>query len=191
MRLLRVEIGEPLAHAAGRRSTPRLRPASMRSCTAAATTASTAGADRDPLVHQRRDRDRPALVDVAEHVLVRHAHVVEEHLVERRAAVHLLQRLDRHARRLHVDDERGDALVLLGVGVRAADDLAEVGVLRAGRPHLLAVDHPLVAVAHRRRRQRRDIGAGAGLAEQLAPDLLAAQQLGEVALLLLVGAARA
>ena len=38
--------------------------------------------------------------------------------------------------------------------------------------------------------ERRDVGAGARLAEQLAPDLLAAQQLGEVALLLRVGAAR-
>ena len=51
---------------------------------AGAAAASATGADRDALVHQRRDRDRPALVDVAEHVLVRHAHVVEEDLVERR-----------------------------------------------------------------------------------------------------------
>ncbi len=88
------------------------------------------------------------------------------------------------ARRLHVDDERGDALVLLGVGIRAAHDLAVVGVLRARRPDLLAVDEPLVAVARGGGRERRDIGAGAGLAEELRPDLLAAEQLGEVALLL-------
>jgi len=54
------------------------------------------------------------------------------------------------------------------------------------RPHLLTVDHPLVAVEDRRRLQARQVGAGVGLAEPLAPAHLATQDLGkELALLLL------
>ena len=188
---LGVEVGELLAHARVAVDAALAAPSVMSLVHGAAPAATAARADRDALVHQRGDRDRPTFVDVAEHLLVRHADVVEEHLVEAGAAVHLLERLDRDAGRPHVDDERGDALVLLGVGVRAADDLAEVGELRARRPDLLAVDDPLVAVARRGRGERRDVGAGAGLAEQLRPDLLAAQQLGEVALLLRGGADRA
>ena len=41
------------------------------------------------------------------------------------------------------------------------------------RPHLLAVDDPLVAVLDRRGLQAGEVGAGAGLAEELAPGLLA------------------
>ena len=44
---------------------------------------------------------------------------------------------------------------------------------RERRPHLLAVDDPLVAVAHGAGADVREVGAGAGLAEQLAPDLFA------------------
>jgi hypothetical protein len=43
------------------------------------------------------------------------------------------------------------------------------------RPHLLAVDDPLVAVAHGAGGETGDVGAGAGLAEQLAPDVLAGE----------------
>ena len=46
--------------------------------------------------------------------------------------------------------------------------------VRERGPHLLAVDDPLVAVADRARRQAGDVGARAGLAEHLAPDLFAA-----------------
>ena len=46
----------------------------------------------------------------------------------------------------------------------------------------------LVAVLDRARLQRREVGAGVGLGEALAPDLLGRQDRGEEALLLLVGA---
>ena len=65
---------------------------------------------------------------------------------------------------------------------------APVAVVRARRPHLLPVQHPLLAVAHRTRAQAREVGAGARLGEQLAPHVLAAQHRVEEALLLLVGA---
>ena len=65
---------------------------------AGAAAAGAAAADRRPLVHQRGERDAPAFVDVAEAVRVGDAHLVEEHLVERRAAGHLAQRADLDAR---------------------------------------------------------------------------------------------
>ena len=57
-------------------------------------------------------------------------------------------------------------------------------------PDLLAVDDPLVAVAHRPGRQPGDVGAGAGLAEHLAPDLLVGRQRPQQAPPLLVGPPR-
>ena len=55
------------------------------------------------------------------------------------------------------------------------------------RPHLLAPDHPLVTVEIGPGGQRGQVGSGAGLAEQLAPDLLAGQQGHQVAVLLIGG----
>ena len=106
--------------------------------------------------------------------------LVEEHLVERRAAGHLAQRPHLHAGCAHVDDEPGEALVLGQVGVGAADDLADVAVVGARRPHLLAGDDPLVAVALGLGLQAGEVGAGARLAEELAGHEVAAVQRGEV-----------
>ena len=87
--------------------------------------------------------------------------------------------------RLHVDHEARDAVVLrpLGVGARQAD--APVGLLGHRRPHLLAVQQPAAFDARRPRRERREVGAGARLAEELAPADLAAQRRHDPALLLL------
>jgi hypothetical protein len=91
---------------------------------------------------------------------------------------------------VHVDDEVGQALVLRLLGIGAHDERAEPADVRQRRPDLLAVDDPLVAVPDRARRQAGDVGAGARLREQLAPDLLAGEQRAEVALLLLLAAVR-
>ena len=56
------------------------------------------------------------------------------------------------------------------------------------RPHLLAVEQPAAVDARRARRQRREVGAGARLAEQLAPDDLAAQRRQDPPVLLLARA---
>ena len=45
--------------------------------------------------------------------------------------------------------------------------------MRQRGPHLLAVDDPFVAVPNGSSREAGHVGPGAGLAEQLAPDLLA------------------
>ncbi len=116
-------------------------------------------------------------------MIVGDAHVVEEDLVEARPTGHLAQRPDLDSGRPHVDDEAGQALVLGLLGIGAGDDLADVGVLRPRRPHLLAVEHPLVAVALGSRLQAGEVAPGAGLGEQLAGDDVAAPQRPQVALL--------
>ena len=52
-------------------------------------------------------------------------------------------------------EERGEPLVLRHVGVGAGDGQAPVGEAGTGRPHLLTVQDPLVAVPHGPGRQRR------------------------------------
>ena len=140
----------------------------------AAAAPAAAGADGRPLVHQRGQGHVPAVVDVTEAVAVGHPHVGEEDLVEAGPAGHLAQRADLDAGGLHVDDEAGEALVLGQVGVGAGDDLADVAVLGARRPDLLAGDAPLVAVADGPGLQAGQVAAGAGLGEQLAADGVAA-----------------
>src|SRR5262249_51769006 len=63
-------------------------------------------------------------------------------------------------------------------------DLGDAG------PDLLAVHDVVVAGADRARAQRGEVGARAGLREALAPDLVAAEDLGHVPRLLLRGALR-
>ena len=89
--------------------------------------------------------------------------------------------------RVHVDDEVGEALVLLGLGVGAGQQHPEARRVGEGRPHLLAVEDPLVAVAHGPGGQAGHVGSGARLGEQLAPDLLAGEQRAQIALPLVLG----
>ena len=63
------------------------------------------------------------------------------------------------------------------------------GQVRRRRPDLLAVHDPLVAVALGAGGEPGDVGAGARLAEQLAPDLLGREDRPEEAVALLLGAA--
>ena len=79
-------------------------------------------------------------------------------------------------------------LCLGRLGVGARDEHAPLGVLGAAGPHLLAGDDPVVAVLDRARLQRREVRAGVGLGEALAPDLARRRGSRQVALLLRVGA---
>ena len=74
------------------------------------------------------------------------------------------------------------------VGVTAGDQQRAPGVLRQRGPHLLPVGYPLLPVADGTGGQRGQVAAGAGLAEQLAPDLLPRPETAQPALLLLVAA---
>ena len=140
------------------------------------------------LVHQRRDRHRPAVADPADDVGVGDPRLLDEDLVELALAGDLDQRLGLDPVLLHVHQEVGEALVLGGVGVGAGDEHAPLGVLGEGGPDLLAGDDPFVAVLDRARLQRGEVGARLRLGEALAPDLLAGEDRLQVALLLRVGA---
>ena len=142
---------------------------------------------RHAFVAQRDLGQTPAVVLRADDVRRGDPHVVEEDLVEGRFVIHLLDRPDGDAGRLHVEHEVRDPPMRLRVRVGASEQDAVAGELRQRGPDLLAVEHVLVAVAHRARRERREVAAGFRLAEQLAPDLGAVEQAGEVALLLLGG----
>jgi hypothetical protein len=135
-------------------------------------------------------RHRPALAHLAEPLGVRDPHVAEEDLVELGLAGDLAQRPDVHAGVGHVAQEVGHAAVLGHVGIGAGHQDGEPGEVGAGRPHLLAVDHPLVAVTLGAGAERGEVGAGPRLAEQLAPDLLTGPQRLQEPPLLLLGAER-
>ena len=136
-----------------------------------------AAADADPLVAQRCPCDRPAGVGLANHVLVGHEQVVEEHLVEIRATGHLPQWPHLDLGGLHVDDHRGDAGVLGRLGVGTHSGQAACAVVRPTGPHLLPVDLPPAVHPGGPGLDGRGVRAGFGLGEQLAPDLVFAERL--------------
>ena len=147
-------------------------------------------AERAALVEERRHRDVPAAADLADHVLERHLDAAQEDLVELGLARDLAQRPHLDAGRVHVDDQVGEAGVALRVGVGAGEEDAEVRDVRVRRPDLLPVDDEAVALEARRRADAGEIGAGTGLREPLAPDLVGREERLQVARLLRVGAAR-
>ncbi len=139
---------------------------------------------------QRAGGDPPALVELADQVLGRDRHVVEEHLVE----VEVVGRHDRPERApgqagaVGRDHQHAQAAVLGGVGVGADEGQDHVGVVRARRPHLLAVDDEPVAVEHGPGAQAGQVGARVRLAHPERGGDLAPQDRPRPALLLLLGA---
>ena len=85
-------------------------------------------------------------------------------------------------------DQHRNAAVLLGFGVGARCQPDLVGVGDQAGPHLLAVDHVVVAVAHRGGAQVGQVGAGPGLGVADGEVQLAGCDLGQEELLLLFGA---
>src|SRR3954454_23137263 len=113
------------------------------------------------------DEESGALV--AEQVLRRHAHVLVQDLgVVAELAERVVHRVlhrpdvadDVHARRVGRDDDHGRALVRPRVGVGDRHDDEEVGDRPVRREPLVAVYHPLVALAHGARAQRRRVRPG-------------------------------
>ena len=132
---------------------------------------------RFALVAHDGHRQRPTLARLADHVGGRHARAVEQHLAELAGdPVDHLERTLLDAGLVHRHRERGDALVLRHVGIGAGEQQAPVGDVGVAGPDLVPVDDVLVAVAHRARAQRREVGAGVGFAEALAPAVAPADQ---------------
>ena len=70
-----------------------------------------------------------------------------------------------------------DRLLVLGaVGLGAGEQEAPVGPVGVARPDLVPADHELVVVPLGSGAQRRQVGAGVGLAEALAPAVAAADE---------------
>ena len=128
-----------------------------------------------------------ALALGADQVLVRDADVGERGRAGRRALDPelVLELAGVEALALFLDHEGADPLVL---AVGDGEDDVEVGDRGVGDPVLLAVDHPLVAVADGGGPHRGRVAAGLGLREGEGRRPLAAGALGQEALLQLVGA---
>jgi len=130
-------------------------------------------------------RDRPALADLADDIRLRNLHVGEEDLVLDVFARQHHQRLDLHARRLHVDQQEGDA-ALGNVLLRGADEIEDaVRVIRVGRPDLRAVAEEVIALVDGAHLEAREIGARARFRIALAPEVGAVEDARQVERLLL------
>jgi hypothetical protein len=129
----------------------------------------TARADAGAFEVQRRLGDRPSVAFTADEVGGIDDRVVEEDLVEHGIAGHLAQRADGHAGLVEREGEPRDALVLRHGEVGAGEEHPVVARAGHAAPHLLAVDDEAVTVTFRARGQAGEVGAGARLAEELAP----------------------
>ena len=165
----------PIAGGCGSRGRPA--PAGCGNCFASSRDAQSAPviapAGAAALEHQGRRRDLPALVQRPDEVFLRHHDVLEKHLVEMPVAVEQHERAHGDPRRLHIDQQIADAVVLRRVGVGAHQEETPVGEMRARGPDLLPVDDEMVALVDGAGAQTGEIGAGARPGIALTPDLVA------------------
>ena len=103
--------------------------------------------DADTLVAEQVFGVAPALVFFADDILGGHAHVVEKHFVEMMFAVDGVYRAYGEARRFRIDQQIGNAALLLAFGAGAHQAKHPVGVMRARGPDFLPVDDIVVAIA--------------------------------------------
>ena len=93
-----------------------------------------------------------------------------------RGAGDLAEGADFDARRVQVDEEERDPAMLRRVDVGAGEQDREVAEMRVRGPHLLPVHDELVPVPFGAGGEVGQIAPGNRLAEQLAPDLVRAQE---------------
>ena len=102
------------------------------------------------------------------------ADVLEKHLVEFVRTRQVYDRFDRDARRIHRNDELRQSGLSLAACFAADKGNHEMADMRAGGPHFLAVDDPLVAVTACRRADRGKVRARARFAKADAGECFAA-----------------
>ncbi len=134
----------------------------------------------------------PAIAYAGDQILGRDRRVREEHLVERRVAVHLLEWLHVDARLFDVDHKVRQPFVLWRVPIGACEQETVVGMLwrvpigaceqetvvgmmRTRGPYFLSVDDPMVTVPICACGRAGEVGAAARLAEQLAPGVFSGE----------------
>ena len=127
----------------------------------------------------------PTLILFINTLIDGNADVFEPDFVDFMFAAQRDDRADGDARRFHVDQQEADAFLLLCVGIGADKEKAPVGMLRHGRPCFLAIDDIVVAVAYGFCAQRSEVGTGAGFRITLTPPVIARQDAGKEAGLLL------
>ena len=139
------------------------------------------GADVEPPAVEPGHRDLEAAAFHADQIGRRHAHALQDHLAGRlRAPSHLLLfRPESEAGRVLLDQEGGDAGRAALAGARHHQ--IEVARSGAGDELLDAVEHVIRPVPPGARRQRRGVGAGAGLGQAIAGDELHAGEPGQIA----------
>src|SRR5438552_3334952 len=92
--------------------------------------------------------DHPSLAAPADDVVRRYARVLEEDLVEVRVARHLPERTHIDARRVHLDQQVADPVVLRLLGLGPHEREHPFGLARVRGPDLLPVHHPVAVVQH-------------------------------------------
>src|SRR5690606_11705026 len=137
------------------------------------------------LVIQPAHEHLDAAVHFAQHVFFRDLAVLEDQLTRVAAAHAQLVELLRHGKALEplLDDEGRDA-ALVGLRVGLGIDHQGVGIRAVGDPHLAAVEEVAVALLFGAQLHADDIGACTGFAHGQGANVFAADQLGQIALLL-------
>ena len=139
------------------------------------------------LVGEGAHRDHPSLAFGAEAILGRHAHVIEEDLVEAHLSGKIGDRLHFDARRIHRHQQASDPAVFphfLRRSHHHVDPLRRVG---EGGPDLLTVDHVFVALEFRPTGQGGEVAADIGFRVAGTPGRPALEQVGQEAFLLGIG----
>ncbi|MNT14063.1 hypothetical protein D3C72_1490530 [compost metagenome] len=114
----------------------------------------------------------------AEQILCRHGAVVEHQFAGAGAAhAELVELLGRgESRGARLDDEGGDPLGpggRIGLGI----DDEGVGIRTVGDPHLVAIEHEVIALAHGGQAHADHVGAGPRFAHGQRPHVLATDQI--------------
>ena len=116
---------------------------------------------------------RPALILRSDPVCRGHAHVVEPDLIHLVPAIEQGNRSHRDSRRLHVDEQEGNAGLRPHLRIRAYEAEDPVSKVSVRVPGLLAIHQILIATQLRARSQRGKIRARSRLRVTLTPPVLA------------------
>src|SRR3546814_20346092 len=121
---------------------------------------------------QQRLGDRPALILGAQPVRLRHADIVEKHLIEFVIARERADRLDRDAGEAHVEQQKADPRLRLAL-VRGADKREHaVREMCVRRPYLRSIEDIILAFARRAKLPRGKGRPRPGPPKALAPTIL-------------------
>ena len=140
------------------------------------------------LVEQQARGHGPAVVDLPDHILDRYGDVVEEFLTELVRTVRHLDLLDVDAGLVDLQDEHGEPAVLRRMPVGAGQTQGVVTAERARAPDLRAVQNEDVAVAGGPGDQAGQVRTSRRLGEELHPNLFTRDHLGQMGVVLLLGA---